>query len=721
MRRASDLRSLVGVLAKDLPRYVRALAARGDNYLALCNREERLEASSGARGYRCAWQWTSDLHAPKYLPILGASLMRRALHEHPIRTVAAPAPVDAPTLSFVIGHRGLERLPHLLATLGSIAGQLEAKAECVVVEQDVEPRLAGRLPGWVRYIHTPSPPDLAYCRSWAFNVGVRQARGDVLVLHDNDMLVPADYARHVLDLVAQGFEIINLKRFIFYLGQPHTQALFDGRAGLLARAPLAVTQNLEGGGPPMTPSEVSMRPSSVGAAKMSNFGNVPVRVAFGPTRSCRWCICGMRLSRTKGFAKTKPSISTIRVRELPSNKESPPWWPPLQARYPDRKSSVRASNLLNFLHPGAPKGLIRSASEWVRQRNQSQPQMRRPQTSAWEKEIFPFEDRFNPLQFPLAPTPGEEFSRVRWTTTPAASLFYLQGCRVLGEGGAVISPDNRVFAEFTLPPADRWLDHSCFRRRRMPRVDPLKGWYATITWPESRFFFHWMIEALPRMAVLGEFAGILDGLFVPGPLQKFHREALGHLGFDETRLIAVDVESHFAPEHLFVPQAFAMYNPPRWLPAWFKRTYLQPAAGLQPQAANGKRIYISRADAPVRRVANEAQVMHMLARYGFESVRLSEHPFEAQARMFNQAEIVVGPNGAGLSHIVFCREGATIIEALPPRWMAPCFMALAAAAGCLYRPLLARETSPRGLANPQRDDIEIPVGELEAQVRAALE
>jgi len=208
---------------------------------------------------------------------------------------------------------------------------------------------------------------------------------------------------------------------------------------------------------------------------------------------------------------------------------------------------------------------------------------------------------------------------------------------------------------------------------------------------------------------------------VPSPLQNFHRESLACLGVNEDRLIPVDVHSHFAPEHLFIPHAFSMYNPPRWLHSWFKRTYLRPASDGHPERLNGRRIYVSRADAPVRRVANETQVIDMLARYGFESVRLSEHPFEMQARIFNQAEIIVGPNGAGLSHLVFCQEGASVIEALPPRWMAPCFMALASSAGCRYRHLVARETGGAGPPDPQRDDIEIPVSELETLVRAALE
>lgn len=241
----------LGVLLKDLPRYLVALLLPDRDYLALCNRREQLQVAPDGSGYRCDWQWTSDLHAPKVMPALGRALMRRALADHPI--AQATLPVESrgagSQVSFVIGHRGSARLPHLLATLGSIAAQRDASVECIVVEQDALSQLAGQLPEWVSHIHTPPPAlDMPYCRSWAFNIGAKQARGELLVLHDNDMLVPEDYAAQLLARVRGGYDVVNLKRFIFYLNAAHTDAIFAGRSRLLSQPPEAITQNLEAGG-----------------------------------------------------------------------------------------------------------------------------------------------------------------------------------------------------------------------------------------------------------------------------------------------------------------------------------------------------------------------------------------------------------------------------------------------------------------------------------------
>jgi len=244
------MKGLLGVLLKDLPRYLSALASSGTGYLALCNRTERLETAPDGSGYRCDWQWTSDLHAPKVLPFLGRWLMRRALSDHPIRRLSHPeSPSEQPEVSFIIGHRGSVRQPHLLATLESIAGQKDVAFECIVVEQEAVSLLAGNLPSWVRHIHTPPPePAMPYCRSWAFNVGARHARGSMLILHDNDILVPEDYASRHWGKATQGYEVVNLKRFIFFAAEKSMSALFAGETDTSRITLASIMQNAEGGG-----------------------------------------------------------------------------------------------------------------------------------------------------------------------------------------------------------------------------------------------------------------------------------------------------------------------------------------------------------------------------------------------------------------------------------------------------------------------------------------
>ena len=244
---AYTLRQRIGAALLDWPRYEWHLLAGG---LRICNRNETLLSSPDGRGVACQWQWTSDLHAPKVFPRLGTRLMACCMRDMPIEFAwTQQESVSEVQVSFIVGHRGLQRVPQLLATLATVAAQRGVGCECIVVEQSSQSEVAGLLPGWVRYVHTPLPaPGMPYCRSWALNVGARAARGKVLVFHDNDMLVPQAYAAELWARSQAGYEVINLKRFIFYLNEAHSSAVCAGDRRLTAMPAEAIVQNTEGGG-----------------------------------------------------------------------------------------------------------------------------------------------------------------------------------------------------------------------------------------------------------------------------------------------------------------------------------------------------------------------------------------------------------------------------------------------------------------------------------------
>lgn len=242
-----SVRERLGALAIDWPRFEWALRT---NWLKVHNRNESLQASPDGLGFACRWQWTTDVHVAKVFPTLGARLMKTAVKEWPFgfaKNIGGPAgDVD---VSFVIGHRGMNRVPQLLATLASIAAQRGPSCECVVVEQSEARELCGRLPSWVTHVYTPPlVPVMPYSRAWAFNVGVKHSRGRVVVLHDNDLLIPMDYAGEILRRVDEGFDAVNVKRFIFYLREEHSRRLIAGKSDLAAIAPESIMQNAEAGG-----------------------------------------------------------------------------------------------------------------------------------------------------------------------------------------------------------------------------------------------------------------------------------------------------------------------------------------------------------------------------------------------------------------------------------------------------------------------------------------
>jgi hypothetical protein len=253
----AKFRQYLGAFLFDLPRFLLCMrpnwmSSGTHPWLKLRNRNETLILEDGHAGVSCDWKWTSDLTMVDRFPIFGRWLMRRALRDFPI--VLREEPVenaldDCPEVSFLIGHRGLERLPILLMTLQSIAGQVSCRCECVVVEQDVESRIASYLPPWVRYMHVPPvESDIPFSRARAFNNAAAMTEAECVIFHDNDMLVPCNYAALIWKYHQQGFEVINLKRFIFYLNEQDTVRTLERQNVTVQGVLKAVMQNLEGGG-----------------------------------------------------------------------------------------------------------------------------------------------------------------------------------------------------------------------------------------------------------------------------------------------------------------------------------------------------------------------------------------------------------------------------------------------------------------------------------------
>lgn len=96
-------------------------------------------------------------------------------------------------------------------------------------------------------------------------------------------------------------------------------------------------------------------------------------------------------------------------------------------------------------------------------------------------------------------------------------------------------------------------------------------------------------------------------------------------------------------------------------------------------SGGGRRIYLSREGAAIRRVTNEPAIVAMLSRYGFESIEPGSIPFKQQAELFRSADIIVGPHGAALANLIFCRPGTRVLEFFPADYIDDCYLRISKA------------------------------------------
>jgi capsular polysaccharide biosynthesis protein len=108
----------------------------------------------------------------------------------------------------------------------------------------------------------------------------------------------------------------------------------------------------------------------------------------------------------------------------------------------------------------------------------------------------------------------------------------------------------------------------------------------------------------------------------------------------------------------------------------------------------GRRLYVSRKRAAVRRILNEADFETLLRDNGFTTVHLESSSWSEQVAMFAAAEVVLAPHGAALANIAFCQPGTVVAELGTPAGYRDFFLQLAASAGLTYRYLEARPKVP---------------------------
>ena len=169
-------------------------------------------------------------------------------------------------------------------------------------------------------------------------------------------------------------------------------------------------------------------------------------------------------------------------------------------------------------------------------------------------------------------------------------------------------------------------------------------------------FGHWLIDCLPQVAALATVAPDAS-LLVPASLRGFHYSTLALLGIERQQLIEWD-GSPLASDRLLAFESAGRQGGGRPLSALMelRRRFASGVRGT-------RRLYFSRRDAKAARrwVVNEPAVEELFKARGFEIVTVAAFPLRDMIRLFSEARVVAGINGAGLAHVLFSPGGTHVI------------------------------------------------------------
>ena len=153
---------------------------------------------------------------------------------------------------------------------------------------------------------------------------------------------------------------------------------------------------------------------------------------------------------------------------------------------------------------------------------------------------------------------------------------------------------------------------------------------------------------------------------IPG---EFQRLIVSHV----CKIYALSPDNFYFPDrpvilrfrsnfHLFSDQKESIAHPAHMAHEASLAILRRISDAIYTERADARRIYISRSDASVRRVANEEPLVKLLNRYGFQTVRLFDHALLEQISIIRGAVFVIAPHGMGLTHLAFHQGHPRIVE-----------------------------------------------------------
>jgi len=205
-------------------------------------------------------------------------------------------------------------------------------------------------------------------------------------------------------------------------------------------------------------------------------------------------------------------------------------------------------------------------------------------------------------------------------------------------------------------------------------------------------YYHWLCDILVRVNLVRKKIGNNFFLMLPKDFSNagFCRETLKAIGVQPERILTLDKREAVKAKTVIFPT---------WLMSGNKNLTSHDQAIIETRDdvidnlknklsfSLGEKIFISRSKAPKRKIINQKEVEQFLSKAGFAIVNMEDLSFEQQVSASYNAKHIIAQHGAGLTNILFCKEGTAILELKPKSFTyltGNCFLELAQAAKLNY-------------------------------------
>lgn len=237
-------------------------------------------------------------------------------------------------------------------------------------------------------------------------------------------------------------------------------------------------------------------------------------------------------------------------------------------------------------------------------------------------------------------------------------------------------------------------------------------------------YFHWVGDALMRLELASRTQDLSElTLLLPYKYRRhaYMTESLQPFGLKEIRFLnrferavcrQLVLPPHVKSTGCFDPSIVAA------LRSRF-RDFLNQTKEQTTSTVLDSRVYISRSLANKRRVKNEADLMPVLNKHGFEYFTAESHDWKTQTQVAAGAKFIVSNHGAGLTNILNMDAGSNVLEILDDKLRTPgCYKNLSVAADLTYASMPAKRVNPRDCVH--KGDVIVDPEQLDAAITAMI-
>ncbi len=254
--------------------------------------------------------------------------------------------------------------------------------------------------------------------------------------------------------------------------------------------------------------------------------------------------------------------------------------------------------------------------------------------------------------------------------------------------------------------------------RLKPRPAPTGACYTLTCQGDFALFFRQ--DVLPLLHFLGKYSPQI------GPLHIVTRPDFPAFVMETLRAICraypgVEILELLATERLENVTALWLSRTPEandWAPVTREEAdalgaLLRAHHKIPPAAEAEGLLFVSRGDAKLGALVNEAEVLAELMDYDFDFLAPRPEDHKATIEAFQSARILVAAHGEALTNLLFCRPGTLVIELFASNQIKSDYCWLAMRLGLRYRAV-------RGFQGDAMQAFSVKVHEVMAQVAAEL-